>query len=415
MSEDRVGWPFWERLLLLGRDLRYAVEDLTDEVGERLFPIWKAARDWVIARPAIATRLPFVVSVSAATIIGALYQQFLGLPSFLLLFLPTVVASTIWGGLAQGVAASFMGALVTIVLFMGSSFKGGDLQRDIVSIALYALSCAIVVGLCRAQEAQRRQIAELAHSLEERVSERTAELQAANDELAGFCYNISHDLRAPMRNMVGSSRILIEDAGEKLEDPHKARLRSIANSANRLSQLVDDLLNYARIGSQTMKSSWVDLTWIADEICREIDHSQHPFSKLELKVQPNMVAQGDRAMLATVLRNLVENACKYSNEGQPLKLEIGETRQRGKRIYFVRDNGIGFDMQYLPKIFQPFQRLHRDTEYDGTGIGLANVKRIIERHGGQIWAESVPKQGSTFFFTLGEKRKANVVLADEQP
>jgi len=163
-----------------------------------------------------------------------------------------------------------------------------------------------------------------------------------------------------------------------------------------------------------MKPRWVNLTGIADEIGHQLRQEPWPCRTIEFRVQPNMVATADPVLLKLALHNLLENACKYSRADSDLVIEIKETRTRTGAIFAIKDNGIGFDMQYASKIFEPFQRLHRDSDYPGTGIGLANVKRIIERHEGRIWVESKPDVGTTFYFTIGELKKSRVELPETE-
>ncbi len=235
--------------------------------------------------------------------------------------------------------------------------------------------------------------------LERRVKERTAEVRAAMAELEGFCYSVSHDLRTPMRSLSGNSRILLEDFGKELSPDVKEHLHRIALAASRMGELVDDLLQFSRLGRTQLVFQVVDLSLLADAAVTSFK-SQNPVSNAEVKIQPGVEACGDPAALSLAIQNLIDNAMKYSSKNEHPRIEFGATEQEGGLVYFVKDNGVGFDMKYAHKIFQPFERLHRDAEFPGTGIGLANVRRIITRHGGQIWAEAEPGKGSIFFFTI---------------
>ncbi len=229
----------------------------------------------------------------------------------------------------------------------------------------------------------------LTMELEQRVRERTAELEAANKEMESFTYSIAHDLRAPLRAIIATSAMLVEDFGEALPKEALPLLARQARSAVHLSKLVDDLLTYARLGKSEMMVGPVDLTEKAHAIISGIKSQIHRFV-----VQDDMVASGDSSLVYLLLQNLIENAHKFSPDGGEITVgQAGPT-------FFVRDQGIGFDMAYAEKIFSPFERLVRQDEIPGTGIGLANAKRIVERHHGAIWASSTPGKGTTIYFTL---------------
>jgi PAS domain S-box-containing protein len=231
-------------------------------------------------------------------------------------------------------------------------------------------------------------------TLEQHVRERTAELTAANDELQGFTYSVSHDLRAPLRGIMASSRILLEECSEKLTDDQRRLLERQAQNAKKLGDLIDDLLKLSRIGRQEMVRSQVDVSAMAEEIAADLRSREWP-CEIAFDIRAGLQAMADQKLLKFVLLNLLENACKFSPQGGTV--EVGQ--ENG--AFYVRDSGIGFDMQYAGKLFLPFERLVRDSDFPGTGIGLANVKRIVERHGGMVWAESQPGSGSVFWFTLG--------------
>ena len=242
-----------------------------------------------------------------------------------------------------------------------------------------------------AEELEREHMRQLTQELERRVNERTAELLAANKELENFCYSISHDLRAPLRAISATSMMLLEDSGSKLEQTDKEKLLRQAAAAKRLGELIDDLLGLARLTQREMKHEKVDLTDLARSTASELQclDGRHQF-----KVQEGMTCTGDPALIRVLMQNLLENACKYSPNGGDI--EIGEL----DTVFFVRDPGIGIQMEYAHKIFLPFERLVLDSEYPGTGIGLATAQRVVSRHGGKIWVESQPGEGSIFYFTL---------------
>jgi PAS domain S-box-containing protein len=244
------------------------------------------------------------------------------------------------------------------------------------------------------------EVRELNEQLESRVASRTAELQRAIEELESFSSSVSHDLRAPARNLNGISSILLEDYGGRLDDQGRNLLGRIVRSSSRMGQLIDDLLNISRVSRHRLELEKVDLSRMAREILAEFQ-ATNPERKVELHVAEGLIVQGDDRLLGIALDNLLANAWKYTCHTEDTQIQFGSLQQDGEIVYFVRDNGAGFDMAYANKLFAPFQRLHGEDEFEGTGIGLATVQRIIARHGGRIWGEGVPGQGATFYFTLG--------------
>ncbi len=235
--------------------------------------------------------------------------------------------------------------------------------------------------------------------LEERVRERTAELTAANQELESFCYSISHDLRQPLRAIDGFSRAVIEDSGDSLAEESQQHLERVRKAARRMSDLIDALLRLSRLSRMEMNRERVDLSTMAEGLLSEMKATE-PNSVHTFSVRRGMNCKGDPKLLHIVLENLIGNAWKFSSKSEAPFIEVGYGKHGGKNAFYVRDNGIGFDMSYESKLFKPFERLHSDTEFYGTGIGLATVARVIKRHGGEIWAHSEPQKGACFFFTL---------------
>lgn len=228
---------------------------------------------------------------------------------------------------------------------------------------------------------------------------REQKLEQVNKELEAFSYSVSHDLRAPLRSIDGFSQALLEDYEDKLETEGKDYLRHVRAATQRMSQLIDDLLNLSRITRAEMCYAKVNLSTLAQEIAAELQKTE-PDRQVEFVIGEDISAHGDTHLLRVVLENLLSNAWKFTAKHHRARIEFGVTQQEDKSVYFVRDDGAGFDMAYVDKIFVPFQRLHAQTEFPGTGIGLATVLRIIHRHGGCIWPEAEVEKGATFYFTL---------------
>lgn len=234
---------------------------------------------------------------------------------------------------------------------------------------------------------------------EEEIRIQNAQLEAANKELEAFSYSVSHDLRAPLRAIDGFSMALEEDCQSKLEPQEKEHLARIRAATARMGQLIEDVLKLARIARAEIVRDHVDLSRLAQEIASNLQVCT-PERKAVFAITPGLIVEGDRLLLRVVLENLLDNAWKFTSKQPQAQIELGAQEQNSKKVYFVRDNGAGFDTQYAKKLFGVFQRLHRESEYPGTGVGLATVQRIIHRHGGRIWAEASPNQGATFYFVL---------------
>jgi light-regulated signal transduction histidine kinase (bacteriophytochrome) len=235
-----------------------------------------------------------------------------------------------------------------------------------------------------------------AADLEATVRKRTEALETANKELESFSYSVSHDLRAPLRAVDGYARMLEEDYAARLDDEGRRLLGVVRQSSVRMGRLIDDLLAFSRLGRQQPAKQLVDMTELARDVVTELRNGAA--ASVELGALPS--ARADRALIRQVWTNLVGNALKYSGKRADARVEIGGRQDGGESVYWVRDNGVGFDMRYADKLFGVFQRLHRVDEFDGTGVGLAIVQRVVARHGGRVWAQAKPGEGACFHFSL---------------
>jgi light-regulated signal transduction histidine kinase (bacteriophytochrome) len=239
-------------------------------------------------------------------------------------------------------------------------------------------------------------------SKEEGLRRASDEAAAANAELEAFSYSVAHDLRTPLRSIDGFSQALLEDNGPQLDDTGKSYLARVRAAAQRMAHLIDDLLSLARIGRAELHRGHVNLTPLVRAIGERLREAE-PARDVELCVQDGLSVEGDGVLLAVVMDNLLGNAWKFTSQRPKARIEVGETSRDGQPVYFVRDDGAGFDMAHAGKLFVAFQRMHTVAEFPGTGIGLATVQRIIRRHGGELWAEGRVGEGATFFFTVGRR------------
>jgi two-component system sensor histidine kinase/response regulator len=268
---------------------------------------------------------------------------------------------------------------------------------------------AVFVELAKKNELLRRQAKLLAESeqaaleLAETRAELVRDLEHKNRELESFSYAVSHDLRAPLRRIDSFSRAMLESQGDRLDEVGQRFLSRVREASQHMSQLIDDVLYLSRVTRADLREQEVDLSSIAGLILTRLQESE-PERQVDVKVRPGVLVTGDGQLLRIAMENLLENAWKFTAKEPESRIEFGMTQASGEATYFVRDNGAGFDMTYADRLFGPFQRLHPQGEFPGTGIGLATVQRIIYRHGGRVWAEGLEGQGATFYFTMGRTR-----------
>lgn len=259
------------------------------------------------------------------------------------------------------------------------------------------------------------EIRKLNDELEQRVTDRTAQLEDSNKELEAFSYTVSHDLKSPLQHITGFSELLNRRMAESLDEKSKHFLKAITDSTIKMGKLIDDILSFSRMGRTEMLKRKTNLDILVKEILRDFQADERG-KNIDWKIGQLPEVYGDSAMLKQVLVNLISNAFKYTKVRTNAVIEIGSTiGEKGEVCFFVRDNGAGFDMKYVDKLFGLFQRLHRNEEFEGTGIGLANVRRIINRHGGRVWAEGKVGEGATFWFTLQGSDTGNSATADIRP
>ncbi len=289
----------------------------------------------------------------------------------------------------------FEGEHIAVVANVGNKEEPYD-EADVRQLSLLMQGMWRIVQRGRAIAEIRR----LNADLERRVEERTAQLTSANQELEAFAYSVSHDLRAPLRAINGFSQTLLEDYGNQVDAEAQATLHRIRAATVRMAQLIDDLLQLSRVTRSEIQLRDVDLCQLVREVAARL-YATDPDREVEVIVPQQRVVRADANLMRIALDNLLDNAWKFTSQRPAAEIEFGFQDQAGRTVFFIRDNGAGFDKAYIGKLFGAFQRLHGSDEFEGTGIGLAIVQRIIRRHGGEIWAEGAVDQGATFYFTLG--------------
>jgi two-component system sensor kinase len=329
----------------------------------------------------------------------------LGDESAYLVFFAGVVLSAWFGGLGPGVLATVVSAVLAIVQVV--SENGRFSMGDYVRLGLFVAQGLLISYLLHALTTKRRLASEDARDraermnleLEHRVEERTAEMNATIRELEAFSYSISHDLRAPLRAIDGFSKMLQDDYQDKLDGEGKRLIDVIRHNTSNMGRLIDGLLAFSRLGRQQIGHTHLSMGDLVKDAIDEVRASALD-RKIEFRVSVLPDVDGDRILLRQVLINVLSNAVKFSRDRNPAIIEIGSHQDADRNTYYIRDNGVGFDSRYANKMFGVFQRLHPATEFEGTGLGLAIVQRIVQRHGGNVWAEGAPDAGAAIYFSL---------------
>jgi signal transduction histidine kinase len=350
------------------------------------------------------------VSVAITTAVSLALQKYQFRDVELPLLVLVVGLTTWYAGSGPSVLAVLLSTAVFSYLFVEPIYSFAVSARDLPYFLVFVISAIVVASFSavrrRIEDNLRHARERLEIELKQRqqreaeIGKLNQELVAANKELEAFAYSVSHDLRAPLRHLVGYSELLLKHAPNSLDDKSQRYIQTILESGKRMGNLIDDLLTFSRIGRTESRTTEVDLQQLVNEVVSEIVQ-QRKGQDISWKIGALPVCYGDRSLLKLVVGNLLSNAAKFSSAQHPAEIEIGSVDGNTNMTeIFVRDNGVGFDMQYVNKLFGVFQRLHRADEFEGTGIGLATVQRIVHRHGGMVRAEGAVDQGATFYFSL---------------
>ncbi|HIH88086.1 TPA: HAMP domain-containing protein, partial [Candidatus Bathyarchaeota archaeon] len=302
-----------------------------------------------------------------------------------------------------------IGGITVIVIVVFSYFFSRGLSQPIVKLKeevekvgrgeLYVSEVTHAGDEIGALGSSFREMVEHLRSAFDQIEQKNQQLESLNKELEAFSYSVSHDLRAPLRSIDGFSKILLEDYDDKLDDTGRDYLRRVRVATQRMGQLIDDMLTLSRITQMSMRIRDIDMSKVAQTIADEYTQRE-PNRTVEWRIQQGLTAKGDEALLKIAIANLIDNSWKFTSKKEKATIEIGSAEVDGEKAFYIRDDGAGFDMRYVHKLFTPFQRLHTTDIFPGTGIGLAIVQRVINRHSGRVWAEGEEGKGSTFYFTI---------------
>jgi len=420
----------WVQSVMLTSDIAYAYLDRADGtilVHSDLDQVARQSRAWGELREPRTRDVPY----GGQTVFEAVHPVWLGerhLANAHVAYYPGQLdffATTDFTRLAVVLVLS-LGGIILVVLFIVRHYTRpiSELTDHVTGLSLEALRLKLdpailrradeVGALARAFDAMAHRLiglfAELRREeqrLQETVEARTRALANSNRELEAFCHSVSHDLRAPLRTLDGFSKALLEDYGDRLDETARDYLHRICKGVERMGELIEDLLRLSRIARHELCPKEADLVPIARGIVEELRASE-PGRDVRLETPEALPARGDPRLLRIMLENLLSNAWKYTRPRQVAEITLGMSEEGGETVYWIRDNGVGFDMTYADKLFGVFQRLHHQDEFPGTGVGLATVARIVERHGGRVWADAEKGMGAIFFFTLGEADSRDV-------
>jgi len=316
-----------------------------------------------------------------------------------------LASNTSWQpGMASSLLVPFIcrGVIAGGLSAMGKQGGGAFNQHDLTVLTLFANQASVAFDNARLFQnlsEEKARVSQLNAELEQRVAQRTAQLEASNKELEEFSYSMSHNMRTPLRALDGFSKILLEEYSDSLDDEGKRMLRVLRENSRRVARLLDDILHYLSLERREMEPGPVDIGKLAVGIFAEL-HAKAPTSRMRLESGTLPPAWGDGNMISEVLQNLLSNAIKFSPPNGEIAIKIDGATEENMNVYSVTDRGVGFDMRYVNKLFKVFERVHPTGQYEGSGIGLAIVKRIIFRHGGRVWAESKINEGTTIYFSL---------------